>query len=47
LHNEKLHNPYSSPDIILNFHIKKNDRSGACGMYREEQRRLEVLVRKI
>ena len=35
-HNEELHDPPSSPDIILSFQIKENEKGGACGVYREE-----------
>jgi hypothetical protein len=32
LHNEKLHNLCSSPKIVWEIQLKKNEMGGACGM---------------
>jgi hypothetical protein len=33
LHNEELHNLYSSPDIIRQSQVKANEVGGACGTH--------------
>jgi hypothetical protein len=33
LHNEELHNLYSSPDVIRQSQVKPNEVSGACGTH--------------
>jgi hypothetical protein len=36
LHNEKLHNLYSSPNIIRIDHIKEDEMGRECSTYGEE-----------
>jgi len=40
LHDEKLYDPYFSPDIIrvVRYEVKKNETDRACGMYGGEKR---------
>jgi hypothetical protein len=33
LHNEKLHNLYTSPDICQADQIKEDEKGGACGTH--------------
>jgi hypothetical protein len=36
LHNEKLHDVYSSPDVIRD--VMKDELGGECGTYEEEEK---------
>jgi hypothetical protein len=46
LHNEELHNLYSSPDIIRQVKGKANEVGGACGTYGRGEKVYKVLAGK-
>jgi hypothetical protein len=45
LHNEELHNLYSSPDIIRQ--VKANEVGGACGTHGREEESVQRLGGKV
>ena len=41
LHNEELNDLYSSPNIVSDDNIEKNEMGGACSAYGGEERRIQ------
>jgi hypothetical protein len=46
LHNEELHNLYSSPDIIRQIKVKEHEVGRACGTHGTGEKMYKVLVGK-
>jgi hypothetical protein len=46
LHNEELHNPYSSPDIIRIIKSRRMRWAGHVALIRETRNACRILVRK-
>jgi hypothetical protein len=46
LHNEELHNLYSSPDIIRAIKSNKDEMGGTCSAYEEMRKECKIFVRK-
>jgi hypothetical protein len=44
LHNEKLHNLYTSPDIIYGDEIKEDEMGGTCSILGEKRNAHRIFV---